>query len=180
MQKQVDQLVLANKKKTEWIKQIDRDLDGMNQFCKSNTETIYERLDDLKTNEDEDKEVAEVELDEKVVDEDLRERAQIFIKRSLTTLENMEEDVKQCRKNGKDVREKYRFYCNQIIKDGSEELDTNVDRHKNCMNIANEMKSVLENAEMEQRKFDKDDCLKTIDSYRTRLTLCCANLDSIC
>ena len=131
LQKQVDQLVLANKKKTEWIKQIDRDLDGMNQFCKSNTETIYERLDDLKTNEDEDKEVAEVELDEKVVDEDLRERAQIFIKRSLTTLENMEEDVKQCRKNGKDVREKYRFYCNQIIKDGSEELDTNFDRHKN-------------------------------------------------
>ena len=140
----------------------------MNQFCKSNTETIYERLDDLETNEDENKEVAEVELDEKVVDEDLREKAQTFINRSLNILYEMEEDVKQCRKNGKDVKEKYRLYCDQIIKEGSEELDSNSDRHKNCMNLANEMKSVLEKAEKEQRKFDKDDCLKTIDSFRTR------------
>ena len=125
-------------------------------------------MEDLESNEDEDEEVAEADLDEKVVDEDLREKAQIFINRSLNTLYELEEDVKQCRKNGKDVREKYRLYCIQIIKEGSEELDLNSDRHKNCMNLANEMKSVLEKAELEQRKFDKDDCLKTIDSFRTR------------
>ena len=112
--------------------------------------------------------MADVELDEKVVEEDLREKAQTFINRSLNILYEMEEDVKQCRKNGKDVKEKYRLYCDQIIKEGSEELDSNSDRHKNCMNLANEMKSVLEKAEKEQRKFDKDDCLKTIDSFRTR------------
>ena len=68
MQKQVDQLVLANKKKTEWIKQIDKDFDGMNNFFKMKIDTIHEDLEDLESkinpNADTDQDSEEVELDE--------------------------------------------------------------------------------------------------------------------
>ena len=68
MQKQVDQLVLANKKKTEWIKQIDKDFDGMNNFFKMKIDMIHEDLEDLESkinpNTDTDEDSEEVELDD--------------------------------------------------------------------------------------------------------------------
>ena len=148
IQKQINQLILANKKKTEAIKQLDKDLDGMNQFFKSHIDTIYEDIENLESNKNQE----EVELDEKVVDEDDRST-------TLKILDDMEEDIKKCRKNGKDVKEKFNLHCDQIIRDVEKQ---------DCNDLANEMKSVLKKAEKEQRKFGKDDCLKTINEFRER------------
>ena len=71
----------------------------------------------------------------------------------------MEEDIKKCRKNGKDIKEKFNLHCDQIIRDVEQQ---------DCNDLANEMKSVLTKVEKEQRKFDKDDCLKTINEFRER------------
>ena len=71
----------------------------------------------------------------------------------------MEEDIKKCRKNGKDIKEKFNLHCDQIIRDVEKQ---------DCNDLANEMKSVLKKAEKEQRKFGKDDCLKTINEFRER------------
>ena len=40
--------------------------------------------------------------------------------------------------------------------------------HQDCITEANEFKNVLENAEKEGAKFDKDDCLKSIDKSRKK------------
>ena len=148
IQKQINQLILANKKKTEAIKQLDKDLDGMNQFFKSHIDTIYEDIENLESNKNQE----EVELDEKVVDEEDKST-------SLKILDVMEEDIKKCRKNGKDIKEKFNLHCDQIIRDVEQQ---------DCNDLANEMKSVLKKAEKEQRKFGKDDCLKTINEFRER------------
>ena len=151
IQKQINQLILANKKKTEAIKQLDKDLDGMNQFFKSHIDTIYEDIENLESNKNQE----EFELDEKVVVEDDRST-------SLKILDDMEEDIKKCRKNGKDVKEKFNLHCDQIIRDV---------KQQDCNDLANEMKSVLSKVEKDQRKLDKDDCLKTINEFRERFTV---------
>ena len=179
IKKQIAQLIEANKKKTEVIKQIDKDLDGMNKFFKSHIDTIYEDLELLEskvnpnTDEDDD-EVVELEEHSEEIDKDaqdkVEESAQRFIKMSLEVLDKMEEDVKKCRKNGKDVKEKHKVYCDKIITEGSKVISPQFyKRHKDCIYEANEIRGVLEKAEKEGTKFDKDDCLKTIDAFRKRL-----------
>ena len=68
IKKQIAQLILANNKKTEAIKQIDKDLDGMNNFFKMKIDTIHEDLEDLESkinpNADTDEDSEEVELDD--------------------------------------------------------------------------------------------------------------------
>ena len=179
MKKQIAQLIEANKKKTEVIKQIDEDLEGMNKFFKSHIDTIYEDLEHLESkvnpnNDEDDDEVVELEEHSEEIDKDaqdkVEESAQRFIKMSLEVLDKMEEDVKKCRKNGKDVKEKHKFYCDKILTEGSKVLSPQLyKRHQDCIDETNEIKEVLEKAEKEGTKFDKDDCLKTIVAFRKRL-----------
>ena len=81
--------------------------------------------------------------------------------------DEMERDVQKCRKNGKDVKEKHKFYSDKIITEGLKILSpTSFKKNQDCINVANEVKDVLEK---EGTKFDKDDCLKAIDAFRTNL-----------
>ena len=179
LKKQIAQLIDANKKTTEVIKKIDKDLDGMNKFFQAHIDTLYDSLESLDSkvnpNSDTDEDGDEVELDEhseelnKGSGNNFEERAQKFIEKSLEILEEMEGDVQKCRKNGKDVKEKHRLYCDRIIKEGSMMLSPQLSgKHQDCMYQANEIKNVLEKAEKEGTKFDKDDCLKTIDAFKSR------------
>ena len=112
----------------------------------------------------------EVELDEHSEESYVKERAQKFLEISLNILDEMERDIQKCRKNGKDVKEKHKFFTDQIITEGSDLLSpTLFKKHQDCINVANEVKDILEKAEKEGTKFDKDDCLKTIDAFRTKL-----------
>ena len=175
IKKQIAQLILANNKKTVAIKQIDKDLDGMNNFFKMKIDTIHEELEDLESkvnpNADTDEDREEVELEEHPEEDSyVEERIQKFIEISLNILDEMEGDVQKCRKNGKDVKEKHKLFSDKIITEGSEILSpTLFKKHQDCINEANEIKDALEKAEKEGTKFDKDDCLKTIDAFRTRL-----------
>ena len=68
LKKQIAQLIDANKKKTEVIKQIDKDLDGMTKFFQAHIDTLYDSLESLEStvnpNSDTDEDGDEVELDE--------------------------------------------------------------------------------------------------------------------
>ena len=173
IKKQIAQLILANKKKTEVIKQIDQDLTGMNKFFKAHIDTIYENLEDLESkanpNADTEEDSEEVELDEHSEESYVEVRVQKFVEMSLNTLDEMERDIQKCRKNGKDVKEKHKFYSDKIISGGFVLSPTLYKEHQHCINEANEIKNVLENAEKEGAKFDKDDCLKSIDESRKKL-----------
>ena len=172
IKKQIAQLILANKKKTEVMKQIDKDLEGMNTFFKTHIDTIYENLEDLESkanpNADTEEDSEEVELDEHSEESYVKKRVQKFVEISLNTLDEMERDVQKCRKNGKDVKEKQKFYSDKIITGGFVLSPTLYKEHQDCITEANEFKNVLENAEKEGAKFDKDDCLKSIDESRKK------------
>ena len=84
----------------------------MNKFFKSHIDTIYEDLEHLESkvnpNNDEDDELEEhSEEIYKDAEDKVEESAQRFIKMSLKVLDEMEEDVKMCRKNGQNVKEKH-------------------------------------------------------------------------
>ena len=55
------------------------------------------------------------------------------------------------------VKEKHKFYSDKIITGGFVLSPTLFKEHQDCINEANEIKNVLENAEKEGAKFDKDD-----------------------
>ena len=98
-----------------------------------------------------------------------QDRAMRFIYDSTTTLSELEDDLKKCRKNGK-IKHKYRLCCHQIMKKGVEILDpVSHSTHKDCIDIVKDMKSVITRVEKEKIKFDKDDCIKNIDEYSKRL-----------
>ena len=163
IKKQIGQLIVANNKKTEAIKQIDKDLDGMNKFWKMKIDTIHEDLEDLESkinpNADTDEDREELELEEHPEEDSyVEERIQKFIEISLNILDEMEGEVQKCRKNGKDVKEKHKLFSDKIITEGSEILSpTLFKKHQDCINEAKEIKDALEKAEKEGTKFDKED-----------------------
>ena len=62
------------------------------------------------------------------------------------------------------------LYCNKIENE-VEKLDPmGFDRHHDCMVEAYKMKVVLSEAEKNGTKFDKDDCLRIVNSSQANLT----------
>ena len=147
--------------------------------------------------QDDDEEESCVELQENSEERDSEEeaeenKAQTFIKKSLEIIDDMEKDVHKLRKNAcqKDIREKFLLYWNKIENE-TKYLDQNTHssvltqigllhkfivyqnrfwRHNGCIVAVNEMKAVLTETEKNGIKFDKDECQKTVTSFKSRLT----------
>ena len=84
----------------------------------------------------------------------------------------MEREVQKLRKNAcqKDIKEKFMLYWNKIENE-VEKLDPmGIDRHHDCMVEAYKMKVAFSEAEKSGTKFDKDDCLRSVNSCKANLT----------
>ena len=84
----------------------------------------------------------------------------------------MEREVLKLRKNAcqKDIKEKFMLYWNKIENE-VEKLDPfGFDRHHDCMVVAYQMKVVFSEAEKSGTKFDRDDCLRSVNSSKANLT----------
>ena len=105
-------------------------------------------------------------------EEAAEEKTQIFIKKSLQILDVMEKEVQKLRKNAcqKDIKEKFMLYWNKIENE-LENLDPiGFVRHHDCEVEVNKMKLILSEAEKSGTKFDKDDCLRSVNSTKAKLT----------
>ena len=181
IQKQVNELEGRQKEAiTEAIKKLAKGVDDKFKFFNTSLEIIKERVEHLESLEDqEDEEEEEVELEENFEktnkernEEAAEEKTKIFIKKSLQILDFMEKEVQKLRKNAcqKDIKEKFMLYWNKI----ENELE-NLDpiafvRHHDCEVEVNKMKLVLSEAEKSGTKFDKDDCLRSVNSTKANLT----------
>ena len=181
IQKQVDELEGRQKKaNTEALKKLAKGVDDKFKFFNTSLEIIKERVEHLESLEDqEDEEEEEVELEENLEktnkernEEAAEEKTQIFIKKSLQILDVMEKEVQKLRKNAcqKDIKEKFMLYWNKIENE-LENLDPiGFVRHHDCEVEVNKMKLVLSEAEKSGTKFDKDDCLRSVNSTKAKLT----------
>ena len=91
---------------------------------------------------------------------------------SLEVLIDMEKDVQKLRKNAsqKDIRERCLLSCNKMEKE-AEILDpVGFERHNTCIEEVHSMKLVTLEAEKNGIKSDKEECLKTIACFKTKLT----------
>ena len=181
IQKQVNELEGRQKEAiTEAIKKLAKGVDDKFKFFNTSLEIIKERVEHLESLEDqEDEEEEEVELEENFGktnkernEEAAEEKTQIFIKKSLQILDFMEKEVQKLRKNAcqKDIKEKFMLYWNKIENE-LENLDPiGFVRHHDCEVEVNKMKLVLSEAEKSGTKFDKDDCLRSVNSTKAKLT----------
>ena len=90
----------------------------------------------------------------------------------MVIIDDMEKDVQKLRKNAcqKDIREKFLLYWNKIENE-TKYLDQNrFWRHNGCIVAVNEMKAVLTETEKNGIKFDKDECQRTVTSFKSSLT----------
>ena len=181
IQKQVDEFEGRQKKViTEAIKNFAKKVDEKFKFFNTGLEIVKERVKDLESlNYQEDEEEDQVEFEENMEEtnkekneEAAEEKTQIFIKKSLQILDDMEREVQKLRKNAcqKGIKEKFMLYWNKIENE-VEKLDPmGFDRHHDCMVEAYKMKVAFSEAEKSGTKFDKDDCLRSVNSCKANLT----------
>ena len=108
----------------------------------------------------------------KKVEQAAEEMVQTVTRKSLEVLDDMEKDVMKLRKNAcqKDIREKFLLYWNKMEKE-VEILDpVGFERHETCKEEVHTTKLVILEAEKKGIKFDKEECLKTIACFKTKLT----------
>ena len=182
IQAQIDEWEGKQKKAiSEAIKKLARGIDEKNRWFNTTIEIVKDRVTHLESLEDQDDDeeegCAELQETSEERDNECNEQAeenkvQTFIKKSLEIIDDMEKDVQKLRKNAcqKDIREKFLLYWNKIENE-TKYLDQNKFwRHNGCIVAVNEMKAVLTETEKNGIKFDKDECQKTVTSFKSRLT----------
>ena len=151
-----------------------RNIEEKFKFFNTGLEILKERVEHLESYEDEEEEEVEHvgtldKASKKYNEEYVEELAQIFIKNSLDILDDMENDIKKnaCQK---DIKERSMLYWNKMEKELKNLYPLAFDRDHFFKVEVDEMKLVLSEIEKSGTKFDKDDCLESVNCFKTRLT----------
>ena len=160
LEKKIDLVINVNNDKNEETKMLLKDVKEIKDFV------LNLDFGDAEEGQTEST-MSKVEMEAQGWDEEtVQGKVRVFVSAGLKHLDEMETEIQKVRKNSKDIRVKFRLYCDKMEEDVKEcglvpsvhsyhaECETHVFLMKNFLN-----KPVT--------KDDKDDALKIIEEYRS-------------
>ena len=134
----IESLEKENREKTETINQLERDVFELKEKVQVDT----------------------VEETNKIC----KEKDRNWVDNTLTNLDEMEEEIRSCRKDAKNLRSKYESFCDTLQSDLKDYGRLNITHH-----YTQEIERLCRFLETPKQKTDKDDCLKLIKEKKKNI-----------
>ena len=138
LQDSIESLKKENKEKTEIISQLERDVFELKEMVQVDT----------------------VEETNKIC----KEKGYSWVEETLSTLDEMEDDIKSCRKDAKNLRSKYESFCDTLKNNLRDYGKLNITHH-----YTQEIERICRFLETPKQKSDKEDSLKSIREHRENI-----------
>ena len=138
LQNSIEILEKENKEKTEKISQLERDVFELKEVVQVDT----------------------VEETNKIC----KEKEYSWVEQTLSTLDEMEDEIKSCRKDAKNLRSKYESFCHTLKDNLKDYGKLNITHH-----YTQEIERICRFLETPKQKSDKEDCLKLIKEHRENI-----------
>ena len=162
LEKKIDLVINVNNDKNEETKMLLKDVKEIKDFV------LNLDFGDAENDQTEGcSKMSKVEEEAQGWDEEtVKEKAKVFVAAGLKHLDKMETEIQKVRKNSKDIRLKFRLYCDKMEEEINEcGLVPSVHSyHATCETHVFLMKRFLNQP---VTKEDKDDALKIIEEYRS-------------
>ena len=148
------------------IKQLEREINDLKTKCNEKSEIIRKLTKDVTFLKDEVVAICDSVYENYVPLEITNEKNSKYVTNSIEILDDMEIEIRKCRKNGKDLGVKFSAYCDKIEKEMEDAGEISslyrnaVEKLKECQTEHN---CEFSNDVHQKIVADKDDLLKHID-----------------
>ncbi len=131
LQDSIESLEKENKEKTETISQLERDVFQLKEMVQVDTVAETNKI--------------------------CKEKDWSWVEETLSTLDEMEDEMKSCRKDAKNLRSKYESFCLTLKENLKDYGKLNITHH-----YTHEIEKLCRFLETPKQKSDKENCLKLI------------------
>ena len=138
LQNSVEILEKENREKTETIRQLERDVFELKEMVQVDTVEETNRI--------------------------CKEKGWSWVEETLSTLDEMEDEIKSCRKDAKNLRSKYESFCDTLKSNLKDYGRLNITHH-----YTQEIERLCRFLETPKQKTDKEDCLKLIKEKKKNI-----------
>ena len=140
LQDSIERLEKENKEKTETISQLERDVFELKEMVQVDTVPETNRI--------------------------CKEKGWSWVEQTLSTLDEMEEEIRSCRKDAKNLRSKYESFCHTLRDNLKDYGKLNITHH-----YTQEIEKLCRFLETPKQKSDKEDCLKIIKERKENVRM---------